>query len=227
MSISSEGPVGPPVLLRSGSAAFMRDTGALPPSFAASFRAPAGQAAIARSVLSGMHIGAVPIGACSAEACPPTRSASDPKRRLAVYLNFVSACIGWSPVVDKIRAVSPPLPIERPELVFLVHVHIAASRLLRERHLLLKLLIDLTATKGRDLEAPRPCRPDCLGPATRESVAYSGRAARSPAWSTANRSRERDVLENLCAPMGAPWNSSLDLLRRASSRSKIETYSRC
>ena len=36
--------------------------------------------------------------------------------------------------------------------MLLVHVDVAALGLLRHRHLLLKLLVDLTATEGRDLE---------------------------------------------------------------------------
>ncbi|MGB9339058.1 MAG: hypothetical protein WCB63_07465, partial [Polyangiales bacterium] len=64
MSIWSDGPVAPCFALLFGSVVFIRETGAVPPSFATDFVAPAGQAAISRSVLSGMHIGAVLIGAC-------------------------------------------------------------------------------------------------------------------------------------------------------------------
>ena len=39
--------------------------------------------------------------------------------------------------------------------MFLVHVDVAALRLLRQSHLLLELLIDLTATERRNLELDR------------------------------------------------------------------------
>ena len=64
----------------------------------------ADETSLARAVLAGMRIGAVLIGACSAAAWPHVTTASNPQRRLAAYFDFASACIGWSPVVDRTRA---------------------------------------------------------------------------------------------------------------------------
>ena len=51
-----------------------------------------------------LFIGAALIGACSAAASLPITTASSPKSKPAMYFVFVSACIGWSPVVDRTRA---------------------------------------------------------------------------------------------------------------------------
>ena len=48
--------------------------------------------------------------------------------------------------------ISPVLAVERPELVLLIHIDVAALRQFGFRHLLLKLLVDLAATEGRDFQ---------------------------------------------------------------------------